>query len=101
MLINEVLASGNLTQSPVRTGDGKAHFLMEAAEGEKPFHCFCEGKTAENVLRFCKAGDEIAIEGELRWHQFRGEAKPRLLIWVRFVSYGRKEQSSLPDGGMA
>lgn len=91
--IAEIVMAGRLAAAPSRLQDGTLHFLLEASEGEKPFHCFCEGETAENLQKFCEKGDEISLEGTLAHYQFGNEPKPRMLIRVRFISYGRKRRT--------
>ena len=87
--MTEVFAAGRIARGPVKTANGKAHFLIEASEDQEPFHCVCSGRTAETVLEFCQTGDEISTEGELLWLKFKGTGKS-LVIDVRYVSYGRK-----------
>jgi hypothetical protein len=86
---NEVFMAGRMSRGPVQTKDGYVHFLFEAARDREPFHCVCDGKTAENLLTHCQVGDEFSIEGELRWMNFPNTGKT-LVIHARYTSYGRK-----------
>jgi hypothetical protein len=88
--MNEVVLAGRTTSDLIRQADGMVHFLFEADPKQKPFHCFCEGVTADNLERFCRVGDEFSLEGQLCWHQFGNEPHPKLLVKVRYVSFGRK-----------
>ena len=92
----KVVAAGRLVGDPVQIEDGTVHFLLQASEEGKPIHCFCSGKTAENVQRFRHAGDECSLEGELRHYQFQDEEESKLLVFARHVSYGRKRESLQP-----
>jgi hypothetical protein len=89
MRLNEVVMAGRISQGPVKTEDGRVHFMFEAARESEPFHCVCEDRTAENLLTHCLQGDEISIEGELRWMVFPNSGKT-LVIYARYTSYGRK-----------
>ena len=86
---NEVFMAGRIAEGPLRTSDKLVQFLFQGSHQQDPFHCVCDDKTAENLLRFCEAGDEISLEGELRWLDFPNSGKT-LVIYVRYVSYGRK-----------
>jgi len=98
--MNEAVLAGRLVGRIVRLSDGTVHFRLEANEAGDAFHCFCEDQTAENLLKFCSAGDEISIEGELAYRQFSNSPKPTLLIHTRFISYGRKSRTlRLPGTG--
>lgn len=87
--MNEVILAGRIT-TLLEQADGSAHFLFEADPEQKPFHCYAEGVTAENLMKFCKLGDELSLEGQLFWKKFQNEPRPVLLIKVRYVSFGRK-----------
>lgn len=93
MRFTAVAAIGRLVGSPVKLADGTVHFRLQAAPEGPPLHCFCEGRTAENMVRYRREGDEITVEGKLEFCQFRDEPRPVLLVKVRFASYGRKKQS--------
>ncbi len=89
MRLNEVVMAGRISQGPTKTEDGRVHFMLEGSHDGDPFHCTCEGRTAENLLTHCQKGDEISIEGELRWMVFPNTGKT-LVIYARYTSYGRK-----------
>ena len=86
---HEIFMAGRMYQDPVTTRDGLVHFLFEGSHDQDPFHCICDGKTAENLLKHCQGGDEFSIEGELRWMSFPNTGKT-LVIYARYTSYGRK-----------
>lgn len=90
--MQEVILVGRMVKDPIIRDDA-TYFTFEADETQLPFQCFCDGKTAENLQRYLRAGDEFSIEGKLEWRQFEGEASPRMLIKARFISYGRKAQT--------
>jgi hypothetical protein len=92
----KVVASGRMVGEPVRLGNGTVHFRIQATQEGKPFHCFCEGKTAENLLRYRHDGDEMTLEGSLEQVTFAGNEKPKMLVKAQFVSYGRKLESLQP-----
>jgi len=92
----KVVAAGRLVENPVRIEDGTVHFLLQTSEEGKPIHCFCDGKTADNVLRYRHAGDECALEGSLKHFKFQDEDETKLLVYARHVSYGRKKESLKP-----
>ena len=96
MRLNEVFVVGRITQGPMKTEDGLTHFMFEGQKNDDPFHCVCEGRAAENLLQHCSVGDELSLEGELRWMTFPNSGKT-LIIYVRYTSYGRKIRG-LPPG---
>lgn len=93
--MQEVLLAGRLHGEPISAGE-ECFFQIEAGAGQKPFPCFCQGKTAENMSKYLHAGDEISIEGKLFWRLFAGDVKPTLTIYARFISYGRKARTLQP-----
>jgi hypothetical protein len=98
MRVNEVFAVGRIVRGPVRTEDGLVHFMLDAAHGSDPFHYVCEGKTAGNLMEHCTEGDEVSVEGCLRWIDFPSAGKS-LVIFARFISYGRKNKvREIPEG---
>lgn len=86
--MQEILLVGRMTEDPIVRPDG-IYFRFQADENEKPFPCFCEGKVAENLIKFCQGGDEFSIEGKLFWKRFKNTGDT-LLIKVKYTSYGRK-----------
>ena len=89
MRLNEIFMVGRIAQGPVQTEDGLVHFMFEGSHHSDPFHCVCEGRTAENLLKHCSQGDEASLEGDLRWMNFPNSGRT-LVVYVRFTSYGRK-----------
>ena len=89
--MQEVVLTGRMKGDPKTVGD-KVYFLFEADENEPPFRCFCEGKTAENMKRHLRSGDEFTVEGKLRWVRFR-EQRPEMIVEARYTSYGRKART--------
>ena len=96
MRLNEVFMVGRISQGPMKTEDGLVHFMLEGLHGSDPFHSVCEGRTAANLLEHCSAGDEMSLEGQLRWMNFPNTGKT-LVIYVRYISYGRKIRSVSPN----
>jgi len=92
MRLNEVVMAGRISQGPIRTDDGLVHFMFDAARNSDPFHCVCDGRTAENLLEHCSQGDEASIEGILCWMDFPNTGK-ELVIYTRYTSYGRKSST--------
>lgn len=92
MRLNEVFMAGRIARGPVKTEDGIVHFMFDGLQNSDPFHCICEGPTAENLVKHCSQGDEASLEGELRWMDFPNTGKS-LVIYARFISYGRKVRS--------
>jgi hypothetical protein len=90
MRVNEVFMVGRIVEGPVRTADDLVHFKFESLENHDPFHCLCQGKTANNLMEHCSAGDEATIEGQLRWVTFPDSDVKLLIIFARHISYGRK-----------
>ena len=86
---NEVFIAGRIARGPVRSSDGIAHFLLEGSREQAPFHCICRGTKADNLMKYCAQGDEVSVEGDLEWMNFPNTGRT-LLIYARFVSYGRK-----------
>ena len=86
--MQEVVLAGRMVGDPIVREEG-VYFRFQADKDQPPFPCFCDGKTAENLLKFCQAGDEFSVEGKLQWKKFRNTGA-MLLIYVRYTSYGRK-----------
>lgn len=93
--MQEVLLVGRLKGNPIPIGE-ECFFQIEAEKGQLSFPCFCQGKTAENMNKYLHAGDEISIEGKLVWRRFSGDEKDTLLIYARYISYGRKARTLQP-----
>lgn len=83
---------GRMASAPIPMNNGECYFKM-SSDGEYSFPCFCDGKTAENMIKYLNDGDEISIEGKPQMIKFRGEAQPKMLVFARFISYGRKNNS--------
>jgi single-stranded DNA-binding protein len=90
MRANEIFMVGRIVEGPVRTADDLVHFKFEGSEDQDPFHCICQGKTANNLIEHCSAGDEAAVEGQLSWVTFPDSNTKLLIIFARHISYGRK-----------
>jgi len=98
MRLNEVFMVGRIAQGPMKTEDGLTHLMVEGLRSSEPFHCVCDGRTAENLNEHCNAGDEVSVEGQLRWMVFPNTGRT-LVIYARFISYGRKIRSVSPRIG--
>ena len=96
--MQEVLLVGRMVGNPIVRKEG-VYFRLQADKAQSPFPCFCAGKTAENLVKFCQEGDEFSVEGKLQWRQFRNSGET-LLIHVRYISYGRKLRT-LRQGGIS
>ncbi len=90
----EVMAAGRITEPGVVTMGSLTHFKLDVGQ-EKPIHCVCQGKTAASAQRYLGAGDEVSPEGCMRWVNFNN-AGLTLVLFVRFISYGRKTRSFQP-----
>lgn len=97
--MQEVLLVGRLKGNPIPIGE-ECFFQIEAEKGQLSFPCFCQGKTAENMNKYLHAGDEISIEGKLMWRQFANETKPMLIVFARYISYGRKARTLQPGAAL-
>lgn len=82
---------GRMKGDPIAMVEGECYFKIDAG-GNLPFPCFCNDKTATNMIKYLKAGDEITIEGKLHMVQFKGEKQHQLLVFARHISYGRKNR---------
>jgi len=98
MRLNEIFMVGRISKSPTKTEDGLTHFMLEGLRDSDSFHCVCKGQTAENLLEHCSEGDEVSLEGQLRWIDFPNTGKT-LIIYTRFISYGRKIRDLSPRIG--
>jgi single-stranded DNA-binding protein len=92
MRMQEVMLVGRLVGDPIPSGEN-AYFLIQADEQQAPFQCIATGRTAENLLKFKRDGDEAVIQGKLTWKKFSNEKRPVLLIWSRYISYGRQART--------
>lgn len=97
--MQEVLLVGRIQGEPKKTGN-ECYFRLGAEEGQEPFPCLCNEKTAENMSKYLHNGDEISIEGKLMWRKFANEDKPMLIIYARYISYGRKARTLQPPGSL-
>lgn len=85
--MQEVVLVGRMIGDPIVREDG-TFFRFQGDRDQAPFPCVCDGKTAENIMKFCQDGDEFSLEGKLQWREFKsGKA---LMIYARYASYGRK-----------
>ena len=96
MRTNEVFMVGRVVRGPKKTKDDLVHFTLEGLRDSDPFHCICQGKTAENLMKHCSEGDELSLEGQLRWVDFPNTGKT-LIIYARYTSYGRKPRGLSED----
>jgi hypothetical protein len=87
---------GRMHGDPIAVASGECYFKIDGGSNE-PLPCFCTEKTALNMVKYLKAGDEISIEGKLHMVQFKSEKKPMLLVFARHISYGRKNRSLVTD----
>ena len=83
---------GRMYGDPIPMTNGECYFKIDAGSNE-PLPCFCNEKTASNMVKYLKAGDEISIEGKLHMVQFKSEKQHTLLVFARHISYGRKKLS--------
>lgn len=98
LCMNEVVLAGKLSRDPVLLPDGTTHFLLQAGpKGNPPVHCFGEGASLDNLRKYCGAGDEISLEGQIEHRLFSGDDRAQMLIRVRFISYGRKGRTLRPS----
>jgi len=86
--MQEVVLVGRMVGNPIARSDG-TYFRFQADKDQSPIPCVCDGKTADNLRKYCQAGDEFCIEGKLQWRKFRNTGDT-LLVYVRYTSYGRK-----------
>ena len=93
--MQDITLVGRMSGDPIPMTTGECYFKIDAG-ANLPIPCFCNEKTALNMVKYLKAGDEIAIEGKLRMVQFRGE-QHTLLVFARHISYGRKNRSLVID----
>lgn len=96
--MQEVVMVGRMVGDPSVRPEG-TYFRFEADKDQAPFHCVCEGTTAKNLARYCQSGDEFSLEGKLIWRKFKGCSSNMLLIYARYISYGRKLRT-LRQGGI-
>ncbi len=87
--LQEVVLVGRIVGAPIARPDG-TYFRFQGDKDQPPFPCVCDGKTAENLRKYCQDGDEFSIEGKLQWKKFSDTARNVLFIYARYISYGRK-----------
>jgi len=86
--MQEVVLIGRMVGDPIPRKEG-TYFYFRADKDQAPFPCVCDGKTSENLVKYCQDGDEFSIEGKLQWRRFI-DTGDMLLVYVRYISYGRK-----------
>ena len=96
--LQEIILVGRMVGDPMVRSDG-VYFRFAADQEQGPFPCYCNGKTADNLLKHLRDGDEFSIEGKLIWKRFQNTS-PTLIIHARFTSYGRKSRTLRPGSGM-
>lgn len=94
--MQEVILMGRMVGNPIVREEG-TYFRFQADRDQAPFHCVCDGKTAENLVRFCQDGDEFSLEGKLQWREFKSGKV--LMIYARYISYGRKLRTLRKSAG--
>lgn len=82
--MNITLLIGRLTRDPESQGEGesiRARFSIaidRPKEGADFINCTAFGKTAENILKYCKKGTLVSVEGSLNSYSYDNEEGQRI-----------------------
>lgn len=82
--MNITLLIGRLTRDPESQGEGesiRARFTIaidRAKEGADFINCTAFGRTAENILKYCKKGTLVSVEGSLNSYSYENEEGQRI-----------------------
>lgn len=82
--MNITLLIGRLTRDPESQGEGdsqRARFSIaidRPKEGTDFINCTAFGKTAENILKYCKKGVLVSVEGSLNSYSYDNEEGQRV-----------------------
>ena len=119
-MVNKVILIGNLGQDPegreTQSGFAVANLRLATNERRKDksgewcdhteWHSVvCFGKTAENVVRYCRTGKQLFIEGRIqtrKWEDKEGNSRYSTEIVadsVRFLGGAGKDSGVTPGNG--
>ena len=82
--MNITLLIGRLTRDPESQGEGesiRARFSIaidRSKEGVDFINCTAFGKTAENILKYCRKGTLVSVEGSLNSYSYENEEGQRI-----------------------
>ncbi len=82
--MNITLLIGRLTRDPESQGEGESirtRFSIaidRAKEGVDFINCTAFGRTAENILKYCKKGTLVSVEGNLNSYSYENEEGQRI-----------------------
>ena len=82
--MNITLLIGRLTRDPESQGEGesiRARFSIaidRPKEGVDFINCTAFGKTAENILKYCRKGTLVSVEGSLNSYSYENEEGQRI-----------------------
>ena len=84
--MNITLLIGRLTRDPESQGEGdskRARFSIaidrpKDGAGADFINCTAFGRTAENILKYCKKGTMISVEGSLNSYSYENEEGQRI-----------------------
>lgn len=108
--MNKVILTGRLTAAPdlktTNSGKSVTDFTIAVdrfVSGEKQadfIRCTAWGKQAENLCKFKKQGDKIAVDGVLRVENYtdvRGNGKFKTYVSVNEIEYLTSKPADVPD----
>ncbi len=95
--MQDVTLVGRMKGDPIAMTNGECYFKIDSG-ANLPIPCFCNKKTAANMIKYLKDGDEISIEGKLHMVQFKNAKQHTLLVFARHISYGRKNRPLVSNG---
>ena len=105
--LNRVTLIGRLTKDPVtkQVGDNQVSGFSLAINGYKDgevyfFNCNAWGKTSEIISKFCKKGQKICVDGELKQRVWEDNGNKRQAVDVQVLSFyflEKKSESSPTD----
>ncbi len=110
MISNDIRLIGNLTKDPERrqNGDDVAAWFTLAVDrlydGEHTDYFFCKakGKTAENLCKYKKKGDQIAVSGMMLSYRKEGDDYDRWMVGVEQIKFlGSKSAQGDGEDGQA
>ena len=104
--MNTVILIGRLTRDPESQGDEnqpRVRFSIAVdrmKEGVDFINCTAFGRQAENIIKYCKKGTMVSVEGSLNSYSFETEEGNRvsgLSVTARMVNFLSRPSSSNDD----
>lgn len=104
--MNNINLVGNLTKDPIikdlETGNKVCNFSIAVNDGEQTdfINCVCWNKLAENLCKYQKKGQKIAIVGKLKSREYTNTKNEKKVVHevlcneIEYISSKSKQESA-------